>query len=240
MLRHRLRRARSGQLVVLVALLVLVPTTAFADNSVIDSDPRPRTQSDTQPGRVTIAFEEDLPTRGATIVVQDSDGDDVTNGAYQIDANNIYTDLVYPLQRGTYTVHYRVQEKNNEPFGGEFQFSYGPGDFPPLAQDSAPMQTWRGTDRIPQIVALSSDPPDSGTPTGGGAETGGDADGAEPESRMDRSGSAADSEKQQPAGSSEATDASAADGGAFLWIWYALAAAIVAAGAATVVFLRRR
>lgn len=154
----RPKRGVLGVVAAVLGLLLATPTAAFANNEVIDYDPLPNSATELEPSRVTIAFSDNLTPGNATIVVKNSRGEDITVGAFHIEANNIYANLSYPLPRGTYTTFYRVQDADGTPFGGQFDFTYGKAK--PAKSPSGPSgrMTWRGASQIPQVVALPGDP----------------------------------------------------------------------------------
>ncbi len=219
------RRMSSGLLVALLCV-VLHPLAAHADNSYLDADPQPKSQVSLEPSRVTVAFHDSVPRSGATIVVRDSSGKDVSNGAFQVEANNIYVNLAYPFPKGTYTVYYRVSDQDGTPFGGQYQFSYGPGSF---AADST--KTWRGPSSIPKVVALPSDtgngaglPTDSPTPS-------------ESTPTVDPSAEPSASGESDTDGDSADTTATTSE--KLLWTGGAVAALLLTAGAIVVARKRR-
>ncbi len=166
-----------------IGFVVLRPVAAQADNSYLDADPQPKSQVALQPSRVTVAFHDSIPRSAATIVVRDASGKDVSNGTYQVEANNIYVNLTYPFPKGTYTVYYRVSDKDGTPFGGQYQFSYGPGSFAPGST-----KTWRGQSSIPKVVALPTDVdnstlPSTDTPTPSDGSTAADGTSATSDSK---------------------------------------------------------
>lgn len=153
----------------LFALVVFSGSIAFAgtdlalaapaikqETRVVDFDPQPGTHVSLEPSRVTIAFDDTISPSKATIVVRNSGGSDVTNGVFTVEANNIYANLPYPLKPDTYSVHYRVQDRDGTPFGGNFQFAWEKPNASPKA-----LTTWREAANIPPIVALPEDSPSS-------------------------------------------------------------------------------
>jgi methionine-rich copper-binding protein CopC len=222
---HR-RILRSGIFTALLGLVALLPTAAEADNSYLDADPQPRSEAALEPSRVTVAFHDTIARSGATIVVRDGSGSDVSNGAYQIEGNNIYVNLEYPFPRGTYTVYYRVTDADGTPFGGQYQFSYGPGSFA-----AGSTKTWRGQSNIPKVVAL---PTDVRTPAGGSSDSPTTPPGetGSPTSTDDPDSSTRATEDASPTGSSVANSTRTA--------WAAGTLAAIAAAVGIVVLVRRR
>lgn len=132
------------------AAVFALPGAAYADNEFLDSDPRPGATLDLEPSRVTIAFDEDVPKQATTIVVRNADGKVLTNRDQNVEANNIYANLPYPLPAGIYKVDYRALD-GDIPFGGSFEFAWGTNE------EAVGLSQWRGASKIPKVVALPSD-----------------------------------------------------------------------------------
>lgn len=142
-----------------LAMLVLAPAAAHAEQSLVASDPQPQTELERAPGWVNLAFDSPVDAGIAKVLVLDADGKNVTTGELIVEFNSITAQLIDDLPRGTYTVQYRGDDSGS-PLGGSFQFSYGPGTF----SDDADT-TWEGEDSEPEIIknpdpnATTSQPP---------------------------------------------------------------------------------
>jgi methionine-rich copper-binding protein CopC len=135
----------------LVALLLggalaTVPAQAHAVTPVA-SEPRARQKVSQPPGAVTLAFSRQVDPSVAKVVVLGPDGKNVTSGPLIVEGTNVTSQLNADLDRGTYTVHYRVDGRGGEPEGGAYQFSYGSGSFTDL-----PDKSWSGEDDEPAVL----------------------------------------------------------------------------------------
>lgn len=160
-------------LVMLAALLLggtlaTLPLQAHAVTPVA-SEPRDRQKVSQAPGAVTLAFSRDVDPSVAKIVVLGPDGENVTSGTLIVEGTNVTTQLRDGLDKGTYTVHYRVDGRNGDPEGGAYQFAYGSGSFTDL-----PDKSWSGEDDEPAVLAGTNpngseapDPPSTATNTPG-------------------------------------------------------------------------
>ncbi|MGI3784521.1 MAG: copper resistance CopC family protein [Janthinobacterium lividum] len=161
-------------LALLVALLlggtfvVLGAAPAHAVTPVA-SEPRARQKVSQAPGAVTLAFSREVDPSVAKVVVLGPDGKNVTSGPLIVEGTNVTSQLREDLDRGTYTVHYRVDGRNGDPEGGAYQFAYGSGSFTDL-----PDRSWSGEDEEPAVLAGTNpngseapDPPSTATNTPG-------------------------------------------------------------------------
>ncbi len=147
---------RSRALAALVALVALLLGTAAAAAltaapalavTPVASEPRSRQELSQQPGAVTLAFSREVDPSVAKVLVIGPDGKNVTSGALIVEGTNVTSRLRGGLDRGTYTVHFRVDAANGDLEGGAYQFSYGDGDFADLADRS-----WSGEDDEPAVL----------------------------------------------------------------------------------------
>ena len=155
---HR-RRARPEQaarpflpLLMLAALLLggtfaVLPAQAHAV-APIAAEPRDRQKVSEAPGAVTLAFSREVDPSVAKVVVLGPDGENVTSGTLIVEGTNVTTQLREGLDKGTYTVHYRIDGRNGDPEGGAYQFAYGSGSFTDL-----PDRSWSGEDKEPAVLA---------------------------------------------------------------------------------------
>jgi len=149
----RSRRALVA-LVALAAVLLGAAATATltagtaAAVTPVAAEPRDRQEVSRPPDAVTLAFADDVDPSVAKVVVLGPDGKNVTNGPLIIQGTNVTTRLRTDLDRGTYTVHFRIDGRGGEPRGGAYQFSYGSGDF-----TSLPDRSWSGEDAEPAVLS---------------------------------------------------------------------------------------
>ena len=150
--------------VALLAVLLLggalaaLPVPAQAVTPIA-SEPRARQKVSDPPGAVTLAFSREVDPSVAKVVVLGPNGENVTTGRLVVEGTNVTSYLRDGLDRGTYTVHYRVDASNGDPEGGAYQFAYGSGSFTDL-----PDKSWAGEDKEPAVLSgtnpNSSDAPD--------------------------------------------------------------------------------
>lgn len=139
-------------LVLLLALLLggglaVRPEPAQAVTPIA-SEPRDRQKVSQPPGAVTLAFTRQVDASVAKVVVIGPNGENVTSGPLIVEGTNVTSQLRGDLDRGTYTVHFRVDGRNGDPEGGAFQFAYGSGSFTDL-----PDRSWSGEDDEPAVLS---------------------------------------------------------------------------------------
>ncbi|MGF6824402.1 methionine-rich copper-binding protein CopC [Microbacterium sp. ZKA21] len=111
----------------LAALLVLLPSTrASAHDELVSSDPPAGSTVQTLPDEMTLTFSAALIASdgGTAVVVTDAAGNDVADGAPEIDG----AVLIQPLKAdaaaaGEYTVIWQVVSSDGHPTDGEFAFT---------------------------------------------------------------------------------------------------------------------
>ncbi|MBB3328910.1 copper resistance CopC family protein [Microlunatus antarcticus] len=155
-------------LALLLALLLggtfaALPATPAHAVTPVASEPRDRQKVSQAPGAVTLAFSRDVDPSVAKVVVLGPNGENVTSGPLIVEGTNVTSQLREDLDRGTYTVHYRIDGKDGDPEGGAYQFAYGSGSFTDL-----PDKSWSGEDEEPAVLAGTNpngseqpDPPSS-------------------------------------------------------------------------------
>jgi methionine-rich copper-binding protein CopC len=164
--RSRGRRPSPWARLVLTLLLggavgcVVATPAAAADNELVVTVPDIREQVDRPPGFVTMAFSEPVDPSLAKMLVQDPSGANVTTGGLIVEGTNLSSQLADGLDRGTYTVTYRLARPDGEPQGGTFQFSYGPGTFSDAAD-----RRWSGAAEEPGV--LKNEDPNAVSPSPG-------------------------------------------------------------------------
>lgn len=145
----------------LASLLVLLPTTpASAHDDLVSSDPATGSTVQTLPEEMTLTFSAALiPSDGGTaVVVTDADGNDVADGAPEIDG----AVLIQPLApaaatAGEYTVIWQVVSSDGHPTDGEFAFT---------VTEAAPPATTEPTESSEPTPSASDTvaPAEDGTP----------------------------------------------------------------------------
>jgi methionine-rich copper-binding protein CopC len=190
-----------------VSALAATPSAAGAA-TVVASEPQAQQRVEEAPGWVTLAFDSDIDSAVAKVIVQGPDGENVTTGSLIVEGTNVTTQLRDELPQGTYTVHYRVNSGDGDVEGGAFQFAYLTGSFTTL-----PDRKWSGSENEPAILrgtdpnATTEPPTDQPTSTppdveversDGRTET---ADPGQPKTTKKATGSG-----QEPTGGETATD----------------------------------
>ncbi|QJW34955.1 copper resistance CopC family protein [Cellulosimicrobium protaetiae] len=155
----------------------LAAAPASAHDRLLSSDPADGAQLATPPGAITLTFNtEPLPVE-PQVVVSDSAGTVVTQGAPTIDGSTatLALDPAVALGGDTYTVAWRVVSSDGHPIEGTFAFTVA-------AQPEAPVSEEPTTDEATPEETASEDAPadaaedttsESATPAATDAEDGG-------------------------------------------------------------------
>src|ERR671914_325381 len=116
------RVAMRGLALALVVTLALAPA-ALAHSTLIRTEP-PRDQVvEPPPKRVVLHFDEPVDTALGSITVYDGDGERVDSGEIQRPApESVAVALDGELERGTYTVAWRVISADSDPINGAWVF----------------------------------------------------------------------------------------------------------------------
>ncbi|WP_243226057.1 copper resistance CopC family protein [Microbacterium sp. CIAB417] len=126
----------------LTALLVLVPTgRAAAHDELVSSDPAPGSTVETLPEELTLTFSAALIASegGTAVVVTDAEGNDVADGAPEIDGAVVIQKLSPDAAiAGEYTVLWQVVSSDGHPTDGEFTFTVASGSTPTTTPSTAP------------------------------------------------------------------------------------------------------
>jgi copper transport protein len=117
-----LRVAMRGLALALVVTLVLAPA-ASAHSTLIRTEP-PRDQVvEHSPKRVVLHFDEPVETALGSITVYDGEGERVDAGEVQRPApESVAVAIEGELERGTYTVAWRVISADSDPINGAWVF----------------------------------------------------------------------------------------------------------------------
>lgn len=230
-------------------LLTATSSPAYAVTPVA-SEPSARSQLADQPGSVTLAFDRDVDPGVAKIVVSGPDGRNVTSGPLIVEGTNVTSQLQAGIERGTYTVHYRIDRADGEPEGGAFQFSYGDGTFTP-----PPDASWSGAAAEPAVLRGTNpntsdepEPPaDAPVPTPGievteeGATSTPDEPATGPAASVPAPPGPTDETESLPASTATAVPAAPADGGvAGPWLIVTVLAVAAAVGGGLGLWRSRR
>lgn len=148
-------RAILAGLGAVLLLGAIAPPAQAADDYLVLSDPEKHAELERRPGWVTLVFASDAGASYAAIVVQNAAGENVTVGPLVVEGDNVTTQLVDGLPRGTYTVIYRTEGADGEPRGGAFQFAYGPGNWTDVDD------VWIGEEEQPPEIDDPGPPPSS-------------------------------------------------------------------------------
>lgn len=154
------RRWTLAAALVAVALAIAFPGFASAHATLDRSDPLDGQVVQTSPGKVTLAFSEPIETALGAIRIFDSDARRVDVGSTLRQAPNVVTTgFSGTLERGTYTVSWRVSSADGHPIGGAFVFHVGapganPGGVASQVQSRPPSAIDRAID-IARFVNLA-------------------------------------------------------------------------------------
>ena len=107
----------------LTAILLLVPTTAFA-NSIMTTAPTAGANISAAPSVVTISTAEALAMDGNTLTVLSPNGDQVDDGSLTINGNQATIGLKTLTTTGVYTVSYSLLVDSEAPLAGSYTFFF--------------------------------------------------------------------------------------------------------------------
>ncbi|MDP3951253.1 copper resistance CopC family protein [Microbacterium sp.] len=134
--------ALATTLLVAFFLLFAWPQSAAAHDSLIDSDPAADSTVETLPSELTLTFSAaPIGGDGSTdVVVIDSEGNDVTDGAPTLDGAMVVQPLMSEAAAGEYHVIWKIVSSDGHPTSGEFSFSVSSGtagETPPSGEPTA-------------------------------------------------------------------------------------------------------
>jgi len=121
--RDRSVAALLGVLLAAVWMLLLAPH-ASAHATLLSTDPTHDSVLAEAPDAVTLTFDEPVEVWETSVSVFDPDGERLPVEARAVDAE-VVSELPADLQRGTYTVSWRVVSADDHPISGGFAFSIG-------------------------------------------------------------------------------------------------------------------
>lgn len=147
-----MRVGRVAAAVVLAFGLTLASVAPAAADELLVAIPDARQELSRPPGWVTLAFDLTVDEGAAKILVTNSRGESVTQGAVVVEDTNMSIQLEFDLPKDTYTVRYRVNRSDGEVWGGAYQFAYGQGSFADLTDEA-----WSGTDEEPTEMSGTDD-----------------------------------------------------------------------------------
>ena len=131
MLRSHTRwRASAAAAAAFAALVVATP--AFAHSTLLSTEPANDAVVEESPSRVVLRFDEPVETAVGSVRVYDGSGDQVSADALERPApEQVAAQIEGELERGTYTVAWRVISADSDPINGAFVFHVGaPGPQP--------------------------------------------------------------------------------------------------------------
>lgn len=136
------RTAAHGAWLALLIALILTPLAgaalpAHAHDVLIDSDPASGSTVDAMPEKVTLEFNNEIITIGATIVATGPDGSDIAEGEPQISGNAVTQALTGDAQPGEYQIAWRVVSSDGHPIQGLVTFTLAGDDTAAAPQASA-------------------------------------------------------------------------------------------------------
>lgn len=126
----RLRRPLAASLLALIAGLALVlglPSAAFAHDRLVSSDPADGAQLDTAPQAITLTFSDTPLDVSPQVRVTGADGTVIADGAPEIDGTTATLPLPNGVPAGRTTVQWRVVSADGHPIEGQFGFDVAQG-----------------------------------------------------------------------------------------------------------------
>lgn len=121
--------ALAATLLVALFLLFAWPQPAAAHDSLVDSDPAADSTVETLPSELTLTFTAALiDGEGSTeVVVLDADGNNVAEGAPELDGAMVVQPLASEAAAGQYQAIWKVVSSDGHPTSGEFGFIVSAG-----------------------------------------------------------------------------------------------------------------
>jgi copper transport protein len=115
---------------VVLGLLILVAgaTPAGAHASLVSVDPPDGARLDAGPATVTLTFSEPVSADLGGVRVLGADGDEVHQGAAEVDGTRVTIGVQPDLPDGTYVISYRVISADGHPVRGGSVFGVGEGE----------------------------------------------------------------------------------------------------------------
>lgn len=126
--RRRVARQVLVGLLLALAALGAMGSTASAHASLVSVDPPDGARLDESPATVTLTFSENVSADLGGVRVLDSNGAEVQDGAARVDGAQVVVDLEDDLPDGTYVVSYRVVSADGHPVRGGSVFGVGAGE----------------------------------------------------------------------------------------------------------------
>ena len=124
-----MRPLRAALAAVLLGLLAVgtLAAPAAAHATLVSVDPADGARLDTSPAVVRLTFSENVSADLGGVLVLDSEGDQVQEGAARVDGRTVEVDLQPGLDDGTYVISYRVVSADGHPVRGASVFGVGAG-----------------------------------------------------------------------------------------------------------------
>lgn len=230
----------------LVAMAVTAPP-ASAHARLEASSPKDGSTLTATPPEVMLRFNEPIKS-GLNQVSVTSGSTDATDGKLEVDGNTVYQPLKSTLDKGSYTVTYKVVSADGHPISGSLKFSYAP----PAGDDGAGTQTGSSTSGSSDSTTGSSSGSSTPPPASSSASTTPSSSSSEGTSSSESTPTSTSSESTSsstsatdgetapaaPEGTSSSTtepatsgDSSSGDGGVPMWVWVAGLGALLVIGA---------
>lgn len=139
----------------LLALMMALPGTARAHDTLISSDPEDGAALETSPEAITLTYSADVLEVSPLVLITDESGSRLAEITPTVEGPTVTATLPEPLPAGTHSVQWRVVSSDGHPIEGEFTVT--------VEQDAAE----------PVAPGDAGDAPEAGAVSdGGGAETG--------------------------------------------------------------------
>ncbi|MCW2133441.1 MULTISPECIES: copper resistance CopC family protein [Crystallibacter] len=122
----RLPRAAAAALAFLLAaaLVLLQPVSgAFAHDELLGSDPADGDTVEQMPGDIVLRYSADVVGLGSTVLIQDAEGNDWTDGETRIVDDAMIQEVRSGAPAGDYTVLWRAVSSDSHPIEGTLTFT---------------------------------------------------------------------------------------------------------------------
>lgn len=164
----------AGTLLLAAASALLAAAPASAHEELVSTSPADGAVLDAVPAEVTLTFGEEVESLGAAVVVTDSSGARIGDGAPVVDGVTVTQALLPDAAAGAVTVAYRIVSGDGHPVSGTVAFTLELPDPTPSATETMPSAEPSASSAAPSASATSAEP-GSAQPSASAASTSGPA-----------------------------------------------------------------
>lgn len=104
----------------LLALMMALPGTARAHDTLISSDPEDGAALETSPEAITLTYSADILDVSPLVLITDDSGTELAEITPTVEGPTVTATLPEPLPAGTHSVQWRVVSSDGHPIEGEF------------------------------------------------------------------------------------------------------------------------